>query len=347
MPLRIALCSGQIPFAYGGAEILADSLADRLRRRGHAVEMVRLPFRWYPKEEILKGYLAWRLLNLEESEGRPIDRVIALKIPAYAVPHSHKTTWLIQQLRQAYDLYGTEFSHFDSSEADAELRRTILRMDTTTIGESRRIFAISDNVARRLNEYNGLQAETLYPPPAMEGEYYNAGYGDYVLSVCRLNKLKRVDRLLEAMARTQSPLRCVVVGRGEELEPLQALARQRRLTDRVDFLGYVEDERLLELYANALAVYYAPLDEDYGLATVEAMMSKKPVLTSTDSGGVLEFVDDGVTGYATPSTAPEAMAQALDALYGDRRLAERLGRAGQERVSMIRWDSVLDKLLED
>jgi len=64
------------------------------------VETIQIPFRWYPKEEILKGYLAWRLINLDESEGQPIDRVIALKFPAFVVKHSHKTTWLVQQFRQ-------------------------------------------------------------------------------------------------------------------------------------------------------------------------------------------------------------------------------------------------------
>ena len=135
MSLRIAVCTGQIPFVRGGAEIQADALAEQLRARGHAVDIVRIPFRWYPKDEILKGYLAWRLIDLEESEGQTIDRVIALKFPAFVVRHSHKITWLIQQFRQVYDLYGSEHSHFDDSREDDELRRAIWEIDTHTLSE--------------------------------------------------------------------------------------------------------------------------------------------------------------------------------------------------------------------
>ena len=346
MAARIAVCTSQTPFAHGGAEILANALVTQLRRAGHEAEVVQVPFRWYPKEEILKGYLAWRLLSLDESEGKRIDRVIALKFPAFALSHPHKTTWLIQQFRQAYDLFGTAHSHFDSSEADQELRGAIKRIDTRTIGESERILAISDNVAGRLCDSTGLEAETLHPPPALDGEFRHDGYGDYVLSLCRLNRLKRVDSLIKAMAHVKTRVRCFVAGKGEEVGTLQREAKRCGVSDRVEFLGYVSDEEALSLYANALAVYYAPLDEDYGLATVEAMKSQRPVLTTLDSGGVLEFVRDGETGFATPSGDPVALAQRIDELYGDRKLARRLGIAALESVESITWDRALTRLLD-
>jgi len=346
MSMRIALCTGQIPFAYGGAEILVESLAAQLRQRGHEAEIIRIPFRWYPKEEILKGYLAWRMINLEESEGQRIDRVIALKFPGFVASHPNKVTWLVQQFRQAYDLFGTEHSYLTNSTEDAELLRTIKRIDRQTIGESRHIYTISNNVGKRLRQYNGLASETLYPPPAMDGRFSHRSYGDYILSLCRLNRLKRVNHLIEVMAHTRTPVRCLVAGQGEEREALQKLAERRRVAERVEFLGRVSDEDALELYANALAVYYAPLDEDYGLATVEAMKSHKPVLTVNDSGGVLEFVRDNVTGYVlAPDDAP-GMARRIDEMYQDRQLAERLGVAASQQVAAITWDAVIEKLLQ-
>jgi glycosyltransferase involved in cell wall biosynthesis len=347
LSLRVAVCSGQIPFVRGGSEILTDALAEQLRQRGHAVEIVRVPFRWYPKSEIVKGYLAWRLLNLEESEGQPIDRVIALKFPAYILPHPHKTVWLVQQFRQAYDLFGTEYSHFDTSAADAELRQTIQRMDTVAIGEAKQVFTISDNVGKRLLRYNGLSSETLYPPPALDGRYHCAEYGDYILSLARLNALKRIDWLIEALARCKTPVRCVIAGQGEEAERLRRLAKGLGVAERVEFAGLVSDERALELYARALAVYYAPLDEDYGLATVEAFKSNKPVLTGEDSGGVLEFVRDGVSGYVLGAGDAQGLAQRIDALYEDRGLAERLGSAGAAVVKPINWDATVQRLIGD
>ena len=107
------------------------------------------------------------------------------------------------------------------------------------------------------------------------------------------------------------------------------------------------NDDLLGLYANALALYYAPLDEDYGLATIEAMKSSKPVLTTSDSGGILEFVSDGVTGFVTPPTDPAALAQRIDELHASRHLVKEMGVAAEQLVAGITWDKAIDRLLED
>jgi glycosyltransferase involved in cell wall biosynthesis len=346
MSLRIVVCTGQIPFERGGSEILAEALVEQLRQRGHAVEMVRIPCYWGEGGELLKSFLAWRLVNLTASEGKSIDRLVALKFPAYVAAHPTKVTWLVQQFRQAYDLYGTPYSPLGNTPQDVELREAIWRMDTRTIGESKHVFTISDNVGKRLKQYNGLSSETLYPPPALEGRFHHEGYGDYVFSLSRLNVLKRVDLLVRAMGLVKTPLRCRIAGRGEELAALQALAQEVHAAERITFLGYVSDEDALAHYAGALAIYYAPLDEDYGLATVEGMKSRKPVLTARDSGGVLEFVQHRQTGMVVAPDDPAELARCLDELYEDRALVERLGQAAAQRVAGITWEATIARLLE-
>ncbi|MFC2023358.1 glycosyltransferase family 4 protein [Chloroflexota bacterium] len=346
MALRIIVCNSQVPFVRGGAEMETGAMVDCMRRRGHEVEIVQLPFRWYPKSEILKGYLAWRLLNLEESEGRRIDRVYTRKFPSFAVRHSYKVTWLIQQMRQAYDLFGSEHTHFDSSEADSKLRRAIRQMDRQTLSESKHLFAISKNVANRLRQSLGLEAEVLHPPPALTGHFYSSGYGDYVFSISRLNIMKRVDVLVRAMGQVQTPVQCRIAGTGAEMEALQRLARKVGAENRIVFLGFVSDQDAVELLAGALGVYYAPIDEDFGLATVEAMKSKKPVLTTSDSGGVLELIEDGVSGFVTPPGDIAAMAQRIDELYANRALARRMGTTGEQVAAPIEWERTVDRLLE-
>ena len=344
--MRIAVCTSQIPFEWGGCEILTEALVRNLREWGHEVETVRIPLCWNQPDELLKSYLAWRLINVKVSEGVTIDRVIALKFPAYVVPHPYKVTWLVHQLRQAYDLLNTEYSYFGNSQADRDLLELIQRMDAKTIAESRHVFSISQNVADRLERYNRVPSEVLYPPPAHDGAFRNDGYGDYILSVSRLNVLKRVDLLVRAMGLVETPVRCRIVGQGDRMDSLRALAREAGAEARIDFLGFVPDEDVLGLYAAALALFYAPLDEDYGLATVEANKSGKAVLTASDSGGVLEFVRDGVTGYVVEADDPAALAQRIDALYLDRGLAERLGAAAQEIVGPITWETTIRRLTE-
>jgi glycosyltransferase involved in cell wall biosynthesis len=115
------------------------------------------------------------------------------------------------------------------------------------------------------------------------------------------------------------------------------------LGDRVQFAGFVPDEDLLSLYAGAFAVLYAPVDEDYGYVTVEAFLSGKPVVTCKDSGGTLEFVENGVTGFVV-DPEPQPLAQAIGRLYSDRKLARELGAAGRPRVAGIGWNGVVDAL---
>jgi glycosyltransferase involved in cell wall biosynthesis len=114
--------------------------------------------------------------------------------------------------------------------------------------------------------------------------------------------------------------------------------------DRVDFLGSVGDDQLVDLYANALGVIYAPFDEDFGYVTLEAFLARKPVITGRDSGGVLEFVEHEVNGFVLPPE-PAAIAEAVNRLHHHRPQAAAFGDAGHTRAAAITWDGVIDKLV--
>jgi hypothetical protein len=163
--MRIAVCLPQVPFARGGAEILVETLVEELARREHEAAVVTVPFKWYPEARILSQALLWRLLDLDESDGRPIDLVVATKFPSYAIRHPNKVVWLVHQFRQAYELDRGELGQFGESAFDRATRRAVHRLDRLALGEARRLFAISANVARRLERSLGLEAEVLAPPP--------------------------------------------------------------------------------------------------------------------------------------------------------------------------------------
>jgi glycosyltransferase involved in cell wall biosynthesis len=111
----------------------------------------------------------------------------------------------------------------------------------------------------------------------------------------------------------------------------------------VELLGFVDDDELVRRLRSALAVVYAPFDEDYGLVTLQAFLAGVPVITADDAGGVLEWVEHEVTGLVTDPT-PEGVAAAIDRLAGDRDLARRLGAAGRERAAALGWDAVVARL---
>jgi glycosyltransferase involved in cell wall biosynthesis len=342
---RIAVCEAQVPFVRGGAEYHVRALVDRLRQRGYQVELVSVPFKWYPKEELLAHAAAWRLVDLTESNGEPIDLVIGSKFPSYFVRHPNKVTWLIHQHRAAYDLCGTPYSDFGHVEADVGLRETLLRLDRAMLQECRRIFTNARNTSKRLATFNGLDAEPLYHPPPLAGRLRPGPYGDYVLVVGRLEAIKRADLAVRAMTQVDRPVRLRIAGDGSDRKRLQALAQSLDVSERVEFLGSVSDEALVDLYSGALAVVYTPYDEDYGYVTLEAFLARKPVVTATDAGGPLEFVEDGVNGIVC-DPAPAAIAAAVNRLFADRALATALGRAGFERAQSVTWDGVIKKLVE-
>jgi len=338
--MRVVVAAPQVPFVRGGAELMAEDLVTALRARGHDAEIVSIPFKWYPGSRVLDQAFLWRLVDLTESDGRPIDRVIATKFPAYCVRHPNKVAWVLHQFRQAYDYDRTELGQFDESPADRATRRAIARLDAVALGEARKVFATSRNVADRLQRFNGIAAEVL-PHPPQSLAYREAESEGYVLSVNRLDRAKRID-LLVAAAKRDPSLRIVIAGDGPDRERLERLATG--LNGQVTFAGRVDENRLADLYARCLAVYYAPVDEDFGMVPYEAFLSGKPVVTAVDAGGPLEVVRDRETGAVVePDAAAVAQACAYLATHADE--AKAWGHAGRQLAERVTWDACVDALL--
>jgi glycosyltransferase involved in cell wall biosynthesis len=342
--LRIVVAEAQVPFVRGGAELHVRSLIEQLRRRGHQVERVAIPFSAQPKSDLLAQAAAWRLIDLSSSNGLPIDLVIATRFPTYFARHPRKVAWVIHQHRAAYELAGTPYSDFEHTAADVGLRQRLLELDRQMLGECRRVFTNAQNTANRLARFNGVEARALYHPPPFADRLRAGAYRDYVVVVGRIESVKRTDLAIRAMAHVPDRIGLVIVGEGSQRAQVEALAHDVGVASRVTFAGAAAADELVRLYSESLAVIYAPYDEDYGYVTLEAFLSEKPVITATDSGGTLEFVIDGENGYVCPPE-PAAIGAAVTQLANDRQLAARLGRAGLARARTITWDGVVEQLL--
>jgi glycosyltransferase involved in cell wall biosynthesis len=340
----VLVCETQVPLVRGGAELLVRQLVSELRKRGFATDRVSLPFKWYPKDEILPHAAAWRMLDLSESNGRPIDLVIATKFPTYFARHDNKVCWLVHQHRAVYELCATEFSDFHHEEIDVGLRDRIMALDEQMLGECRGLYTISKTVTARLQKYNGLASTPLYHPPLLAPRLSHGHYGDYVLSVARLERNKRVDLIVRALAHLPAHLKLIVVGDGSHRRAIEREAEDLGIRDRVTFTGAVEDDDLVGLYRDALCLVYVPFDEDYGLATLEGFLAEKPVVTARDSGGTLEFVRDDENGYVV-EPEPEAIAAAVARLDANRVHAASFGRNGRGIATAISWDAVIERLV--
>lgn len=348
---RVVVLGAQVPFVRGGAELLNEELVRQInlwgKERQVVAELVQLPYRWYPETEILSSLLAWRLMDLSESNGQKIDLCICTKYPTYAVSHPNKVLWLVHQHRVLYDLQGTPFDQPHLTRRDREVRDALRTSDKELLVDIEPRYTISQTVTDRLQHYCGLSSEVLYPPSKLAPFITSGDYGDYVLCIGRLESMKRPDLLIRA-AKLVPHAKVVIAGTGasDYAKSLGPLVRELGLEDRVVLAGFVEDAKLLDLIANCRAVFYSPVDEDYGFATLESFAAHKPVITVDDSGEVGRIVSSTGSGWVTSPT-PESIAKSLKDCYArtDEQLRE-MAEKGHELSESITWERVISRLVE-
>ncbi len=339
--MKIAIVNNCVPFIRGGAEYLADSLCTKLQEYGHQAILIKIPFKWYPPQKIVEHILACRLLRFEN-----IDKVVGLKFPAYYVNHPNKVLWLLHQHRTAYDLWGTDYQDIPSTPEGLRIRETIIQSDNLYLRQANQIYTISKVITGRLKIFNGIDSEVLYPPLMDAEQYHCADFGDYLFYPSRITMGKRQHLAVESMKYTRSTAKLIIAGNPdspEQLEYVESIVKRNNLQNKVKIIGnWISEKDKISLFANALGCLFIPFDEDYGYVTLEACYSRKPVITCSDSGGVLELVEDGITGKIVPPE-PQALAEAIDNLFNDRTMAAKMGLAGHEKPSSlnISWERVM------
>jgi glycosyltransferase involved in cell wall biosynthesis len=343
---NILICTTQVPFTKGGAELHAEGLRRALIAAGYKAEIVALPFKWYPPTEIMRSAMAWRMLDLSAANGQPVDLVIGMKFPAYLVAHKTKVLWILHQHRSAYNLWGTPFDDLSTYPEGVRVREWIKHCDDRFIHEAKKVFANSRTVAARLKHYNNIESEPLYHPPPLADQLRMGDQGEYVFYPSRLEPQKRQELLIEAMRYVRTPVKAVMAGGSGDAKRYEQLVKEHGVRDRVTLRGFVSEDELVNLYAGALAVCYLPFDEDYGYVTLEGMLSGKPVVVTSDSGGAAELVEHEREGFIV-EPEPKAIAESLDWLYANRAKAQRMGEQGREKLLAMKlsWQNVVEKII--
>jgi glycosyltransferase involved in cell wall biosynthesis len=343
--MKIALCSSFVPFVNGGYRNIVEWLAVVLRDNGHHVEIFYLPQADTP-DVLFQQMIAYRWVNLDTA-----DTIICFRPQAHVIPHHRKIIWFIHHLRVFYDLWPTEYRGFPDDANYRGIRDALRKVDDTALREAKKIFTNSQIVRDRLRTYNNVESEVLYPPILNPERFYCSGFNDEIVCISRVEHHKRQHLLVQAMQYTHTPVRLRLSGVSADSgypDKLRKMIGDFGLVDRVilDQRWITEDEKAQQL-ANCLACAYMPLDEDsYGYPALEASHASKAILTTSDSGGVLELVQDRVNGYVT-EPSPQAVAEAMDRLYLEPKLASAFGRNAHDRVSQlnISWSHVVQRLL--
>ncbi len=318
----------------GGAERLYEGLVSSLHSDGVTADLINIVSDESSFEAIEETYL--RVYDLDLSS---YDGVISTKAPSYLIRHTNHICYLIHTMRVFYDMFDNEFPQ--PTKELMKQRELILNLDSAALSypRTKKIFVIGNEVKNRLLKYNQLESKVLYP--ALPSDNFRRGSFQYIFTLSRLHRWKRVDLIIKAMKYVDRPLTLKIAGTGEDETWFRELADGDK---RITFLGHVSDEDLIDLYANALVVPFVPKMEDFGYITIEAFRSCKPVITCTDSGEPAYIVREGESGFICPPE-PEAIASKIEYLYDNQERAKKMGIQAKESINHITWENVSEKLL--
>lgn len=344
---RLLVVTSGALFVRGGHLVIAEETCAALRRAGHAAELLVTPQNRFGRQ--LSAYAATWLTDVgETADGQPVDQVVSFRFPSYAVRHPRHVCWLNHRMREYYDLWErfTRGLGRKGRLKEGLRRRLFHALDRRLLTRNvSRLLAQSRTIQGRLIRFGGIPSEVLYPP-APRRAYRTDGYGDYVFAVSRLHPLKRLDLLVEAAARMRNDsLGIKIAGSGGEEQALRRRIDSLGLRGRVELLGEVPEDALVDHYARCRAVFFAPWNEDYGFVTLEAFASAKAVLTAEDSGGPAELVGHAETGFVT-AAEPDAVASRLDELAREPGLAERLGQQALRASKPHTWERAVERLTQ-
>ncbi len=344
--MKVALCSSFVPFINGGGRFIVEWLAAELEKHGHQTEIIWLPFVETP-DTMFRQMMAYRMIDLAQSA----DKLIAFRPPAYVIPHPNKTLWFIHHFRKFYDLWHTPHRPVQDDNRGRAFRSRLIAADNAAIGEAKRVFTNSRVVSDRLKSFNGIDSEVLYPPIYRPERFKSGAYGEEIVCVCRAEAHKRQELLVEAMRFVKSGVKlrlCGLSHDGKYHTKLQKIVAKYSLQRKVAIEHrWISEEEKVAIVGGALGIAYVPFDEDsYGYPTLEGALAERPLVTTHDAGGTLEFIENGRNGFIC-DPAPESLAAAFDALWEDRDSAKRMGQAARQRIDEMRigWPHVVESML--
>ncbi len=164
--------------------------------------------------------------------------------------------------------------------------------------------------------------------------------GNTIIFVGQLILRKGVDLLFAALQKVRVEWRLIVVGNGPDLHKLMELADQMGLGCKIEFCGFLPQEKLLEKYAQS-DLFILPTREDcFGLVILEAMCSGLPLIVSKFADGAGDLVEDGKNGFIVDPYDSEQLAEKIEQVLIDKEVAEQMGCYSEEKCKGFSFESV-------
>ncbi|HVI89223.1 MAG TPA: glycosyltransferase family 4 protein [Dongiaceae bacterium] len=363
----LLLINYEFPPLGGGAGTATLNIARELARLGAEVTVLTSAFRGLPRQEYLHGYRVIRIPTLRRRKDRcSILEMIVFMISAavFSVPIARKagaqTTIAFFSIPSGPIAYLLKWFlripyivSLRGGDVPGYLGQELAFFHRITAPITRLIWR---NAAHVVANSEGLQrlacrsvpdTAVAIVPNGVDFEKFVPGNGNAhpvlsLLFVGRLHMQKGLDSLLYALHRLAPEYRnyrLSIVGDGPERDTLTRLAQDLQLADRIDFLGWVDRDRIPEVYAAADAFLFPSRDEGMPNAVLEAMAAGLPILATRISGSE-ELVVDRENGFLVAVDDIPAMAEALRLIIADPATRHRMGQASRRRIEQhYSWQS--------
>lgn len=342
----------------GGAEAHLHEVFGRLARRGHAVTLLVSGWPGAPPREAVDDMDVHRVggrYTFSVAAPRYYRRALRSRAYDVVVEDLNKVPlftpyWIRRRLvLLVHHLFGRtafEEAAFPLALATALLERPLGRVyrDVPVEAVSR---STAEDLARR-----GLARDRIEViPNGVDVEFYRPDpdvprfEAPTLLYLGRLKRYKRVDLLIRAVARLRERglgVRAVIAGRGDQESALRDLVARLGLEAAIEMPGYVTDEEKRRLFRKAWVHVLTSPKEGWGITNLEAAACGTPTVAS-DSPGLRDSVDDGVTGFLVPHGDVAALADRLERLVRDRDLRARFGRQARTFAERFTWEAAADR----
>lgn len=199
------------------------------------------------------------------------------------------------------------------------------QQDQNNVKNIDKLLVNSANVKKRVEKYYQRDSQVLYPFVETKKFKY-LSKGNFYLSTCRLDKIKRIDLTIKAFLRLPSK-QLIIASDGPERENLMKLANG---SPNIKFLGYVSENDLARLYGSCIATLYLSYKEDFGMVPLESQSAGKPCIATND-GGFKETIIHKKTGYLVED--PTNVSQVIEAITWTDKNAKKMRKCCEKNAS--------------
>lgn len=320
--MKVAIFSTIEPFVKGGAKKQFENLQNYLINHFNIpTELFFIPFSTNI-EKLDEQVESIRKLNIKA------DILITSRPMSYAIKHNHKIVWFMHHISFFYEFSNTKLNPYLNYPNFEIIKSKFIEQDTYLLNESKKIFSVSNFVASKLEKFNNIKAETIYPFLNDIDKYYNSEYSDYFFLPSLITYTKRQHLIIEALLYTKNPVKLILAGQIDQKyfkKYISPLIKNKKIKNNLKIIDKFLTDEKYDLYSKCLAVIFTPINEAFGYVVLESFFSSKPVITTIDSGGPTELVENKINGFIIENN-PKKIAEIMDELYENRKLAQELGK---------------------